>query len=261
MQGLYLSIQRVSTISFSTSPMKVTLSDTQIDIWLCTLPDIEDRNAHFLFQLSPEEKSRAERFKFELHRNRFIASHGFMRKVLARYLNIEADKIEYLNGEKGKPCLADSSYYNLNGLQFNLSHTQDLAILAVTKNAALGIDIEYNNRKTDWKGICKRFFTVPEQQALFSLAEEQQEIAFFDLWTRKEAYMKVLGTGLSLSPTEFTLTVLPQQPALIQHHSKKITPLKYVEFATIDLPEQLNNYCATLATTAEIFNCNYFQFT
>ena len=187
-----------------------------------------------------------------------------MRTVLARYLNIEASEIEYLKGEKGKPCLADSSYYNLNGLQFNLSHTQELAILAVTKNAQVGIDIEYNNRKTDWKGICKRFFTVPEQQALFSLAAEQQEIAFFDLWTRKEAYMKVLGTGLSLSPTEFTLTVFPQKPALIQHHSTKIASLEDVEFTSIDLPQELNKYCATLAVavtlTAKKSNCRFYQF-
>lgn len=247
---------KVSTIHFSTPPDTLTLSDQIIDIWLCQLSDIEDRNAHYLSQLSLEEKNRAERFKFDIHRNRFIASHGFVRTVLAQYLSIQACTIDYKKGEQGKPFLSGSDSEHL---QFNLSHTQDLAILAVTRKTEVGIDIEYNDRKTDWKGICKRFFTIPEQDSLFALSDTQQEMAFFDLWTRKEAYMKVLGTGLSLSPTEFTLTVYPEKPALIQHHSLKFDSLEQVEFTSIDLPEQLGSYSATLAAASNI-ECSYYTF-
>jgi 4'-phosphopantetheinyl transferase len=246
-------------------PSTFNLQDNIIDVWLCQLNAIQDKNSQFLAQLSMEEKTRAERFKFDIHRNRFIASHGFVRLVLAKYLNIDANEIEYIKGEKGKPYLSDSLDCNNNGLQFNLSHTQDIAILAVTKNSEVGIDIEHNDRKTDWKGICKRFFTMPEQDALFSLDKEQQEIAFFDLWTRKEAYMKVLGTGLSLSPTEFTLTVFPEKPALIQHHSTKFTSLEHVEFISIDLPESLDAYSVTLAVASTLSSkkasCHLYQFT
>lgn len=235
----------------------MTLSDAQIDIWLCVLPDIEHKNKKFLSQLSTEETSRAQRFKFDIHRNRFIASHGFVRSVLSNYLNIPPNEIEYLKGEQGKPYLADSHQSNL---QFNLSHTQDVAILAITKTVAVGIDVEHNDRKTDWQGICKRFFTEPEQKALFSLPDEQQGNAFFDLWTRKEAYMKVLGTGLSLSPTEFTLTVFPEKPALIQHHSTQFAPLKQLDFMHIDLPEQLETYSATLAVASSKCQCNCYNY-
>ncbi|MCP3849133.1 MAG: 4'-phosphopantetheinyl transferase superfamily protein [Gammaproteobacteria bacterium] len=174
-----------------------------------------------------------------------------MRTVLARYVGIKADEIEYEKGEQGKPFI---SILNPEKIQFNLSHTQDIAILAITKKYEVGIDIEHNDRKTDWKGICKRFFTEPEQQALFSLPEAQQSNAFFDLWTRKEAYMKVLGTGLSLSPTEFTLTVIPEKPALVAHHSSKFTPLKQVEFCQLELPEQFDSYHATLAIASKGYN-------
>ncbi|MCW8929907.1 MAG: 4'-phosphopantetheinyl transferase superfamily protein [Gammaproteobacteria bacterium] len=249
---------QVHTISFSTPPIAVTLSDNIIDVWLCQLTDIENRNPLFLPQLSKEEKNRAERFKFDIHRNRFIASHGFVRTVLAKYLNCETSDIDFLKGEQGKPYLSIS---NSGNLQFNLSHTQDVAILAVTKDVAVGVDIEHNDRKTDWKGICKRFFTEPEQEALFSLNTEQQANAFFDLWTRKEAYMKVLGTGLSLSPTEFTLSVFPEKPTLIKHHSKKFKPLKQVNFTSLHLPEQLDSYNATLAAASEEYTCCYYQFT
>jgi len=205
-----------------------------------------------------DEKNRAERFKFDIHRKRFIASHGFVRAVLAKYLSVKANEIEYFIGEQGKPFLSDS---NQNKLQFNLSHTQDVAILAVTKSAAVGIDIEHKDRKTDWKGICKRFFTEPEQQALFSLPDKQQRNTFFDLWTRKEAYMKVLGTGLSLSPTDFTLTVFPEKPALIQHHSTKFAPLEQLAFSSIDLPESFSAYSATLAIASTIVtNSQFYQF-
>ena len=245
------------SISFSIPPNQLILSDTQIDIWLCVLSDIESRNNHFLAQLSPEEKSRAQRFKFDIHRNRFIVSHGFVRTVLANYLTIEANEINYLKGEQGKPYLANP---NPNNLQFNLSHTKDVALLAVTKKVAVGIDIEHNDRKTDWKGICQRFFTEPEQKALFSLAEGQQGNAFFDLWTRKEAYMKVLGTGLSLSPTEFTLTVFPEKPALVEHHSTKFAPLKQVAFQHIDLPDKLESHSATLAVASSQRECHLYTF-
>ncbi|WP_198263492.1 4'-phosphopantetheinyl transferase family protein [sulfur-oxidizing endosymbiont of Gigantopelta aegis] len=232
-----------------------------IDIWLCQLSDLENKNALFLEQLSTEEQARSARFKFAIHRNRFISSHGFMRTVLANYLHIRPQQIEYKKGDQGKPSLANPE---AGLIEFNLSHTEDLAILAISKASAVGIDIEHNDRKTDWQGICKRFFTVSEQDALSVLPEEAQGRAFFDLWTRKEAYMKVLGTGLSLSPTEFTLSVYPQAPKLIHHHSTKFPALEKVGFAMIDLSEllkTLENYSATLAVAEENFTHQLYQFT
>ncbi|NOR51376.1 MAG: 4'-phosphopantetheinyl transferase superfamily protein, partial [Gammaproteobacteria bacterium] len=179
--------------------------------------------------------------------------------VLAKYLTIEPALIQYRLGDRGKPSLKAAGY-DSRALKFNLSHTQDITLLAVTSDTEVGIDIEYMDRKTDREAIGQRFFTAPEQRVLFSLAKEKQKRAFYQLWTRKEAYMKVLGSGLSLPPTAFTLTVPPQPPALVQHHSTKYQPFRPVEFATIELPDALNNYCATLAAESSIHESHCYQY-
>ena len=207
--------------------------------------------------MSAEEKQRANRYKFAEHKNRFIIFHGFMREVLAQYIDIKPAAIRYSKGEKGKPYLENPL---VTPLQFNLSHTKDIAILAIASQGEVGVDIENLDRKTDWQGIVKRFFTDQEQQVLFALPEDKQRHAFYELWTRKEAYMKVLGTGLSLSPTDFSLTVPPEKPALIQHHSEKFKTDKDIQFKKISLPANLNNYFATIASEFKIKSLNHFQF-
>ncbi|MCU7800016.1 MAG: 4'-phosphopantetheinyl transferase superfamily protein [gamma proteobacterium symbiont of Lucinoma myriamae] len=230
------------------------------DVWLCQLTQHQEQEKNYFLLLSDEEKARAERFKFAIHRSRFIASHGFVRTVLANYLKIEADAIEFKKGEQGKPYLAETDLSEHYNLQFNLSHTEDVALLAITQGVEVGIDIECSERKTDWQGIVQRFFTEYEQKVLFALPEYQQKAAFFELWTRKEAYMKVLGTGLSLAPTKFSLTVPPEKPALIKHHSTKYPALEQVEFKAIKMPQSFNNYRASLAVATTIANCRFYQF-
>lgn len=231
-----------------------------VDIWLCQADTVKDKFDYFRSLLSVEEQARAQRFKLEIHRNRFIMSHGFKRSVLAKYLSIEPAHIQFQSGEKGKPSLiaVDDDQQDI---KFNLSHTQDITLLALSRDTELGIDIEYMDRKTEWAEICQRFFTDPEQQALFKLDKEKQKSAFYQLWTRKEAYMKVLGSGLSLPPTAFTLTVPPQFPALIKHHSEKYLPTKQIEFIDIELPETLNDYRATLAAEDSIHEYCCYQYT
>lgn len=231
-----------------------------IDIWLCLADTVQKNQDYFNSLLSAEEQARAQRFKLKVHRNRFIISHGFKRSVLAKYLTIEPASIQYQLGDKGKPSLLEGGN-DRPALKFNLSHTQDITLLAITSNAELGIDIEYMDRKADWRAICQRFFTAAEQQALFSLSKEKQKPAFYQLWTRKEAYMKVLGRGLSLPSTTFTLTVPPQPPALIEHLSTKDQALMQVEFINIELPDTLSDYCATLAAESSIREHRYYQYT
>jgi 4'-phosphopantetheinyl transferase len=233
------------------------LVEKKVDVWICESENVHDKFNYFLSLLSAQELSRANRFKFEVHKQNFVNSHGFKRSVLAKYLNLNPASIVYNKGIKGKPYLADKNSLNLS---FNLSHTEDISLLAVTKNLDVGIDIECVDRKTDWKSICKRFFTEYEQQALFSLQEQQQQQAFYELWTRKEAYIKLLGTGLSLSPTQFTLTVPPQPPALIEHESTKYKAPELVNFKEVKLPESLNSYRATLAANFFISEYSFYQY-
>ncbi len=231
------------------------LSADSCDIWLCSLSRLKNKQSSYLSLLCTQEKSRAERFKFAIHRDRFIASHGFTRIVLGNYLNTSPECIVLQKGRYGKPFLNQDKSFIGHSLQFNLSHTQDLALLAVTQKYEIGVDIECTERKTDWQAIVQRFFTKSEQEQLFLLNKEQQKKAFFELWTRKEAYMKVLGTGLSLAPTDFTLSVPPKDPILIAHHSNKHPELARVAFKSITLPEQYSHYSASLAIASQ--QCDY----
>lgn len=236
------------------------LENNCIDIWICDSESLKNKDQFYFSLLSSEEKNRAERFKFEKHRLQFVAFHGFMRTVLSEYLHIDPVEIKYEKGEKGKPFLSQLSCKEMT-LHFNLSHTHNIALLAVSKDKEVGIDIEHIDRNTDWKGVGQRFFTALEQNNLFSLHQNEQKLAFYKLWTRKEAYMKVLGTGLSLSPTEFTLTVPPESPTLVEHHSSKIKVDDKVEFKEVCLPEKLKQYCATVARAGSINDCRVYLFT
>lgn len=179
-----------------------------------------------------------------------------MRRVLASYLNESPAQLVFKKAEQGKPFL-DLSKNSVN-LQFNLTHTEDIALLAVGLDAELGIDIEHKQRNANWQGMGKRFLTQSEQRALFVLDSGLQQEAFFDLWTRKEAYIKVLGCGLALAPTQFSLSVAPQKPALLEHHSDKFKPDTEVVFTTIALPEDCSEFCATLAVLGELKNYTIF---
>ncbi len=230
-----------------------------VDVWLCRLSLFLSAENDYYQLLSELEKSRAERFKFAVHRSRFIISHGFTRLVLSRYLNIKPANIQFSRGAQGKPYVYCKSTANC-AVQFNLSHSEDTAVLAIMQDVQTGIDIEYMQRKTDWQGIVQRFFTDSEQQALFELTAERQKSAFFELWTRKEAYMKVLGTGLSLAPRQFCLSVPPAKPILLEHYSTRFKSLKQLDFSNIHLPEGFADYCATVAAGGRISRYSLYQF-
>ncbi len=230
------------------------INNTEIHIWLNYLNVHEARIKHLYPLLTAAEKERSERFKFYKHRKAFIASHGFMHMVLANYLNIEADEIEFEHTQQGKPFLVESQ--NRENIQFNLSHSNNMAILAVCKQHEVGIDIEYAGRKIDWLGISKRFFTANEQQVFFKLPEAEQKAAFFKIWTRKEAHMKVTGKGLALAPTQFEVSVPPAEAAFIAN--LKTEEDKQYWMQEISLPEMFKDYYCCLSADFEFTKVTQF---
>ena len=189
------------------------LAPGEIHIWLNFLNLHQAKLKHLYPLLSAAEKARSEEFSHFRARKNYIASHGFLHSVLSYYLHTPPADISFTHDEKGKPSISES--LNLQQVQFNLSHSQNLAMLAVCREQSLGIDIEYGQRNNDWTGIARRFFTPNEQQALFALPKAQQKDAFYKIWTRKEAHMKVTGLGLSLPPTQFEVSAPPQAAAFI----------------------------------------------
>lgn len=238
----------------SDGPLK--LNSNEIDIWLFHLNTSPPRIKHFYPLLSDDEKERSEKFINFIHRKRFIASHGFMRSTLSRYTGIPAEKLVFKKADNGKPFLAIDN--NSPAIRFNLSHSHNMALLGVCLENELGVDIEYMERKNDWRGIIKRFFTDVEQTSIFSLADDQQQNAFFKTWTRKEAHMKVTGQGLRLSPTQFTISTPPDKPQLISYIKDDTVDINQWSMSDIEMPELANQYCACLSYQGIINRINQY---
>lgn len=142
--------------------------------------------------LSPDETQRAVRFRFQHDRDRFIASRGLLRAILARYLKTPADRLQFRYGPHGKPELDSTT---LPTLQFNLSHSQGLMLCAVA-HRRVGIDLEYVRPLSDLSQLTQRFFSAQEHQRIQALPPAQQPLMFFRYWTCKEALLKAVGDGL-----------------------------------------------------------------
>ncbi len=162
--------------------------------------------------LAADEKSRAARFRFDRLRRSFAVARGALRVILSFYLNAPPGNIEFTYGINGKPAVASET-----GLQFNASHSGDLALIAVTTGCEVGVDLERMRGIKDSEQIANRFFCPAEAQELLSLPREQQELAFFLCWTRKEAFIKATGQGLSAALDSFRVTLDPSQPATMLH--------------------------------------------
>jgi len=161
--------------------------------------------------LSSLELERARRFRFDLHRNRFVAGRGFMRTLLGRYLQTEPAKLEFSYNPHGKPFL--SGAFAKSGLNFNLAHSENLALLAITRVGTVGVDVERIRPLTDADQIVANFFSARESAAFHNLPIEQKLAAFFNLWTRKEAWLKATGEGIGSRLNAVEVSFLPGDPA------------------------------------------------
>ena len=144
--------------------------------------------------LSEDETGWAQRLCRTSDRNLYVLAHAFMRDILARYLGVAPSDVRFERGPHGKPYLTGN---NRQDLCFNLSHSRDAILLALTSKAEVGVDIEYNEPLDDLMDIAGRFFAPDELAALAAHRGENRVSFFYRLWTRKESYLKACGKGLS----------------------------------------------------------------
>jgi len=195
-------------------PGDLRLDTHQVHIWRARLDPPNDAIGECEKVLSIDELARARHFLTETHGKSFIAAHGFLRRVLAKYLTgADAKQIELLAAPNGKPSLIKP----VCDLRFNLSHSGSWAALAVCRGREIGIDIELIKVQKDADRIAERFFSQREREALRTLSGEMKREAFYRCWTRKEAFIKMTGAGLAAPLDQFDVSLLPgDEPRVIE---------------------------------------------
>ncbi|CAG0930688.1 4'-phosphopantetheinyl transferase [Thermoflexales bacterium] len=191
-------------------PAALTLPRQTVHVWYVSLEQPAPLTHQLEQLLSSDERERAARFHFEHDRRRFIVGHGALRTLLGRYLQVEPTRLEFCYGAYGKPYLAEES--TGGALRFNLAHSHELAVYAFTREGEVGIDIEHIHPLADLDHIAARFFSKAESTILLGLPEDQRLMAFFNCWTRKEAYIKARGEGLSHPLDQFQVSLIPGEP-------------------------------------------------
>lgn len=183
-------------------------SPAPVSLWTIPLHASPQEHLEDLEVLTDQERARCARLIFEPHRVRFARARRALREILAHSIGlsmgerIEAREIELVTEHRGKPCLAPHQRH----LEFNLSHSHELALLAIGQRGQLGVDLERVDPRRDIEGLARYAFSPLEQAALAALAPPQRPAAFFRIWTRKEAYLKALGMGLHIPLESFEVT-------------------------------------------------------
>ncbi|MBE9178852.1 4'-phosphopantetheinyl transferase superfamily protein [Oculatella sp. LEGE 06141] len=169
------------------------LDDHEVHLWRANLDATTDY-LKLAQTLSDDEQRRAERFRFEHLQRHFVVGRGGLRSLLGAYLNLPPETLEFCYGTHGKPALTPAC--NPINLQFNVSHSQGLALYAVTRDRPVGVDLEYIRAIDHLDQLTQRFFSAQEHASIGTLPPDQQQTAFFRHWVCKEAYLKATGTGL-----------------------------------------------------------------
>jgi len=197
-----IEIHGVWDASLDSTPPELPL--TAAHVWKRSLhgSDAELEACHEL--LSEEEREKAARYRVERPRTDYILTRGTLRSLLSKYLRTTPQEISFRYTQYGKPFLANDT-----DLAFNVSHSEGLALLAFTRKRDIGVDVEKFRPQTDALKLAERFFSVHERESLRSLSSDELHTAFFRCWTRKEAYIKAKGEGLSLPLHQFDVSIEP----------------------------------------------------
>jgi 4'-phosphopantetheinyl transferase len=191
-QGSGLTLTRKNNLmNFSLN----NISGSSVHLWCVSLKGHSSDRAEYAHCLSKEEKERAGRFHFEEDRERYLISHGMLRRILASYVGKEPGSLCFMKSAMGKPELAPAPGEPM--INFNLSHSAEMMLVGVSRDRRIGVDVELISPRIDLLRIAERYFTAEETAFIRAAPADQQGESFITLWTYKEAYLKAVGCGLS----------------------------------------------------------------
>ena len=200
-------------LTWQPGPESPKFVENEVHVWSISLVADDATTVRLMKYLSPDEGHRAARYLSDQHRRRFVVSRGRQREILSRYVHLSASKIEFCYESLGKPGLdeplADSR------IRFNLSNSGELALLAVTLDRDVGIDVERIREMSSMNDFSRRYFAKQECDALAVLSDSQRQVAFFNCWTRKEAILKATGKGISSPLDKVIVTLSPDREARV----------------------------------------------
>jgi len=190
------------------------LAPGEVHVWRLDLNVPETQVSELNRTLDDDEQARSARLAFKADRSYFIAAHGLVRHVLSCYLGLMPDAVRYDRAPRGKPRIRTGPRDTHLPLRFNVSSSDDTALLAVSLDREVGVDIEVIRGERDCMGIAERFFSPWETAALRRLGNQERIPAFYRCWARKEAYVKATGDGMFLPLDSFVVPVDPPGPPL-----------------------------------------------
>ncbi len=191
--------------SWPLPPAEIDLPAGEVHLWSARLDPPEDLLPQCASVLSADERQRAERFRTGSLRNRYVAGRGTLRMLLGRYLGTDPASFALSYQSHGKPELGLP--WKTHGVEFNVSHSHELAVYAFTRSGAIGVDVEWIRPMPNAAALLERFFSPEEVWQWQQMPAERQLLAFFQGWTRKEAWLKAVGSGLSFPLNEFCVTL------------------------------------------------------
>ena len=216
---------------------------TQDEVHLWLIP-VEESEKFYPF-LSTTEKNRADKFRVPMARQQFVVAHGSLRILLGKYLKIPPSVIQFKLNPFGKPYLEGQKIF------FNISHSHEWVLIGLSPKMEIGVDIEKIRQDLKLKQLAKRFFSIEEVEQLNKLPQNLVADGFFNAWTRKEAYIKARGKGMSISLSGFTVNLIPNQPACLLNTIHDPDSIKNWVLSALPVPP---NYKAAFVVNGRHFS-------
>jgi len=238
-------------------PSQPVLPEQTVHIWQVRLDAPEGLLRHLASVLAAEEQARAARFHFQPDRRQFIIVRAVLRLLLAGYLGQSAPAVTLGYTQFGKPFLLRPDGESKNAITFNVSHSHEVALLAFARGARIGVDVERVRPELAGTHIAERFFSPREVAALRALPAAGQPAAFFRGWTRKEAFVKARGEGLSLPLRNFDVSLAAGEPAALLHIESD--PAEVQRWTLRTVTPTLSGYVAALAVESRGFVLSCYQ--